>query len=215
MPGGALGYGYTFPSSVAIEFDTYRDTQYDDPSSPHVGIDLNGNLISVVTSTANAFSNGNVWYAWVNYVGTSQFLQVFVSSSSTKPSTPTLQYPINLYTTLGSSPTMYVGFGAGSGGLTEEPYVHSWEIVISTFITGGNAVMSSAGTLGLISGTNQAGTSFYSTPVTFYEEGSLLNFTSFFSFAINCPTGSGCGNGMSFIVSLSIHSFAAVWHLSF
>jgi len=46
--GGGLGIQYVSPS-VAVEFDTYENVEYDDPSSNHIGIDINGVVMSVAT----------------------------------------------------------------------------------------------------------------------------------------------------------------------
>ena len=73
--------GYTgIPNSIAVEFDTYQNSDYGDPASPHIGIQSLGtspNTSDHNTSGANlggptvvTFADGNVHTATIKYDGT-------------------------------------------------------------------------------------------------------------------------------------------------
>ena len=124
--------GVNFPNRVAVEFDTFVNHEYNDPAVPHVGIDIGGNLNSATASSPISFNNGAVWYVWVDYVASSQNLQVRVSSTSAKPLNATISSTVNLFTTtLGFSSTMYLGFGGASGADLETATVLSWQATIA------------------------------------------------------------------------------------
>ncbi|XP_073131621.1 lectin beta-1 and beta-2 chains-like [Henckelia pumila] len=58
----------------AVEFDTYKNTF--DPSSPHVGININS-MVSVATADwQNYISQGRENQAWISYSGSSKILSV-------------------------------------------------------------------------------------------------------------------------------------------
>ncbi len=57
--GGGLGYG-GIGNSLAVEFDTFYNSEADTISSDHVGVDLNGQTISGVVKSLTAASLGNV-----------------------------------------------------------------------------------------------------------------------------------------------------------
>ena len=51
------------------------------------GIDLGGNIQSVQTAVVGTRMNdGNVWYSWVDYDGSTHDLEVRLSQSSSRPS---------------------------------------------------------------------------------------------------------------------------------
>ena len=121
-----MGYGSNFPNSIAVEFDSFQNTDVNDPPLAHVGIDLQGSVKSATYSEV-AFTNGALWYAWVDYVGGgTQLLQVRISSTATKPVNPTIQWPVNLYTTIGS-PNLYFGFGGSTGESSQTSIIDLWQ----------------------------------------------------------------------------------------
>ena len=66
--GGGLGIEAVNPA-VSVEFDTFCNSMID-TSSSHVGVDINGDVHSVITQDINpAMNDGNRWYAWVEYNG--------------------------------------------------------------------------------------------------------------------------------------------------
>ncbi|MEM0983889.1 MAG: hypothetical protein AAGI17_08060 [Planctomycetota bacterium] len=109
--GGGLGYSGIAPS-VAVEFDTFGNTTFNDPSSNHVGIDVNGSVTSLVTANfAPDFDNGEDFFAWVDYNG--QLLTVSVSETNVRPAAPLLSLAIDIPATIGQG-SAFVGFTAGT-----------------------------------------------------------------------------------------------------
>lgn len=125
--GGGIGY-QGIPNSVAIEFDTFDNGVFgNDPNGNHVGIDLNGNIQSVVTQPyATRFNNNSIYYAFVDYDGDNKKLEVRVSTTNSRPTDALLAYNVDLVTVLGTSDA-YVGFGSGTGSGVGNHDILSWE----------------------------------------------------------------------------------------
>ncbi|MCP9474107.1 MAG: hypothetical protein NNA19_02515 [Nitrospira sp.] len=124
--GGGIGYAYISPS-VAVEFDSWNNGLGDGLSSNHIGIDVNGNMDSVVLAqiTEADLNGGDIWHAWVDYDGVAQVLEARLSRSNSRPSAPFLSHTIDLASTLGS-PNVFVGFTSGTGGAFADHDVLSW-----------------------------------------------------------------------------------------
>jgi hypothetical protein len=123
VPGGGLGIQSISPS-VAVEFDTYENVDFADPSSSHIGIDLNGNVTSVATVDVTPYLNdGNIWYAWIDCDGAT--LTVSLSQTSVRPDSPQLVYQLNVRDTIGAE-FAYVGFTAATGGGFQNQDILSW-----------------------------------------------------------------------------------------
>ncbi|GAB6161175.1 hypothetical protein JCM12298_03340 [Desulfothermus naphthae] len=111
--GGSLGYG-GIQNSLAIEYDTYYN-YWKDPNGNHIGIDLNGNIQSKATKNIFPdFNNGQIWYTWIDYNGTTDTLEVRISQENTRPNDPDLSYLVDLGTIFGTN-VAYVGFTSGTG----------------------------------------------------------------------------------------------------
>lgn len=125
--GGGGGIGYQgIPNSVAIEFDTWNNGLPGDPDGNHVGVDLNGSVASVATaSIATRLNDGNVWWAWVDYDGTT--LSLRVSQTPARPPNATLSYAVNLVGVLGTTQA-YVGFTSGTGAAFGDHDILSWQL---------------------------------------------------------------------------------------
>lgn len=114
--GEGLGYGPRggtpgIATSLAVEFDTFRNSW--DPSSNHLGINTGGALTSLATAdVAAAFDNGIKWTAWVDYDGAK--VSVRLSQDGIRPALPTLDYTLNLLTTLGGT-SAFIGFTGATG----------------------------------------------------------------------------------------------------
>lgn len=125
--GGGLGYAGLPGRSVAVEFDTYRNTESGDPNNDHIGIDLDGSVTS--SATANPPSSlysvevVSPWNVWVDYNGATDVLEVRMSQDTVRPTDPTLSYPIDLSTVLAGE--VYVGFTGSTGGAWERHDVRS------------------------------------------------------------------------------------------
>ncbi|KAK7305766.1 hypothetical protein VNO77_43677 [Canavalia gladiata] len=123
----------------AVEFDTVQDFEFDDINDNHVGIDLN-NLASNKSVKAAFFSDGSkledlnlksgkVIQAWVDYDSSRNLLEVRLSPTSSKPSSPILSYQVDLSSILEDS--MYVGFSSSTGLLASSHYILGWSFKIN------------------------------------------------------------------------------------
>lgn len=122
--GGGLGYAGVSPS-VAVEFDTFWNGGAGEPNSNHIGIDVNGSVSSVASvGISPDFDDGNLWYAWIDYDGTT--LEVRAGQSATRPLAATLSHAIDIQAIIGTS-TAYVGFTAGTGAAYANHDIVSWE----------------------------------------------------------------------------------------
>jgi hypothetical protein len=133
--GGEHGHGLGIAGvspSVAVEFDTWDNdcvTYPDvcDPSSNHVGIDLNGDVHSVVTANVTpAMDNGEVWYVWIDYDGAS--LEVRLSEATARPAAPLISFGIDIPKALGlsSADQAFVGFTASTGASAQNQDILAW-----------------------------------------------------------------------------------------
>jgi hypothetical protein len=130
--GGGLGY-QGIGSSVGVEFDTWRNLEFSDQSSNHLGIDVNGSVTSVqATDVSPLFDNGGMWTAWIDYNGS--LLEVRVSNTGVRPLLPTMSRIIDIQSIIGS-PTAFVGFTAGTGAAFANHDILSW--TYTDFQTGG------------------------------------------------------------------------------
>lgn len=132
-PGGYLGlFDPSARSSenkiVAIEFDTHLDAEFGDPSSNHVGLDIQGSPNSIKTEDANSsgidLRSGNTITAWIDYKNDLKELNVWLSYSSVRPQTPLLF--VNFDLSRNFSEVMYAGFSAATEGSTEVHLIENW-----------------------------------------------------------------------------------------
>jgi hypothetical protein len=126
--GGGGGIGYAgITNSVGVEFDTYNNGE--PGGGNHVGIDLNGSVTSVTSlAIPGRFNDGALWFAWVDYNGVTDLLEVRVSNTPARPAAATIFTTVDLPTVLGTT-NAFVGFtsGTGAGGGTHE--IVSWNLV--------------------------------------------------------------------------------------
>lgn len=121
--GGGLGY-MGLDNSVGIEFDTWGNDVFGDISDNHAGINLNGDVVSVTqVDEPTRFNDGDSWYTWVDYDGSTDNLEVRFSLYPDRPSAVSMSYNIDLVSIFDSNP-VYVGFTASSGGAAQ---VHNIE----------------------------------------------------------------------------------------
>jgi hypothetical protein len=135
--GGGIGYGGV-GNSVAIEFDTYQNGEYGDPNDNHVGVDVDGNLDSLITATpygqgscdtiygyiGGCMSNGDLWTALITYDGTD--LNVSVTDGNGATENLISNYLIDAGSYLGTD-TAFVGFTGGTGSGFENEDILNWE----------------------------------------------------------------------------------------
>ena|GEM_PF-1968634 len=127
--GGYLGYSDIKPS-LAVEFDTYDNGW--DPDANHIGIDLNGELTSVVTQSFDKnVAKGTIWSMWIDYDGQAKLMEVRLATQNIRPATPLITYTVDLLGTLGQ-PNVYIGFTAGVAGVYGDYDVRFWEYNLSS-----------------------------------------------------------------------------------
>ncbi|XP_051130347.1 L-type lectin-domain containing receptor kinase S.4-like [Andrographis paniculata] len=125
----------------AVEFDTVRDFEFDDVNDNHVGVDLNS-LKSTQAKPAAYFAgagelpteinlkSGKPIVAWIDYDSTTNFINVTISPTSSKPKTPLLSLQSDLSPILHE--TMYVGFTASTGLLASAHYILGWSFKMNS-----------------------------------------------------------------------------------
>ncbi|MCB1968378.1 MAG: hypothetical protein KDI64_20655, partial [Candidatus Accumulibacter sp.] len=137
--GGYLGLPdpsqYTF---LAVELDSlengsggiYDKAGSDGITGPHVGIDTSaaGSVARAAVGAFNQSATSSPHYLWVDYDGVSNLMQVYFSSSATKPANPTVSAVVNLETLFGSKTQLYAGFTAGTGADTNVHRVLNWRV---------------------------------------------------------------------------------------
>ena len=123
--GGGFGMGYNGISpSVGIEWDTWNNTSWD-PNSNHLGIDTNGSVVSLQTTAISPqFDDGNLWYGWIDYDGTT--LEVRTNQTGVRPAAATMSRVMDITGILGTN-TAYVGFTAGTGAAFGDHDIVNWE----------------------------------------------------------------------------------------
>lgn len=118
LGGSGQGIGFTgITPAVGVEFDTWHNSANNDPSSNHLGIDLNGSVnhgvdMLYTVDIAPDFNNGQRWYAWIDYNGTT--LEVRVSQNTTRPLDALLTRDLDITAIIGQD-TAYIGFTAATG----------------------------------------------------------------------------------------------------
>ncbi|MBL9119216.1 MAG: hypothetical protein JNL80_04790 [Phycisphaerae bacterium] len=116
--GGGEGIGYDgIDRSVGVEFDTWCNEGNNDPSSNHIAIDVNGSVYHkprapYAVHVEEKFDGGQLWYAWVDYDGTT--MRAYVSLDPVQPFQPILTRNVDVKATL-EQPTGFVGFTSGTG----------------------------------------------------------------------------------------------------
>ncbi len=130
--GGGLGLD-GISTFVAVEFDTWQSGSYDpDAALPtHIGINtsLGGNVARIAVPRFNGGAQGvNPRYVWIDYDGVTDTMDVFWSTTATKPGTPTLSATVDLAAVFGGVNGLYAGFTAGTGGALNAHDVLSWQL---------------------------------------------------------------------------------------
>ncbi|MEP0916901.1 GDSL-type esterase/lipase family protein [Leptolyngbya sp. DQ-M1] len=141
VAGGSLGYS-GINDSLAIKFDTWQGSG--ELSNNYVAVLTNGDSTTTynwtdqnyVTYRAQAQApfdlngSGTILNAWVDYNGVTDSLQVYLSNTSTKPTTALISTKIQLSNVVGSQ--AFVGFSGATGGATSIQDVLNWSFSSST-----------------------------------------------------------------------------------
>ncbi len=128
--GAGQGIGYAgIPKSAGVEFGTWCNGANNDPSSNHIGIDLLGNVdrgagAPFAVAVSPRFDNGELWYAWIDYDGTT--LRAYLNQSNVQPFQPIITRDMNLPKILQQS-TGFVGFTSGNGADWRNHDIIYWE----------------------------------------------------------------------------------------
>lgn len=126
---------------LAVEFDTGRNPEFNDPDNNHVGIDLNS-IQSIRTATAGYYSssnstanaslvpfnmrNGQNVHAWIEFNGPRNEINVTIAPVGLpRPVTPLLTFRDPVIANYVSS-EMYVGFSASKTTWVEAQRVLAW-----------------------------------------------------------------------------------------
>jgi serine/threonine protein kinase len=134
--------GQPYNHLFAVEFDTTKNVEFNDPDGNHVGVDIN-NLVSVETMTAGywngeefhnlSLKSGRNIQAWIDYDHLQTRLNVRITVAGLpRPRRPLISLKIDLHSVLQEK--MFVGFSAATGNFIEDHYVLAW-----SFTTQGTA----------------------------------------------------------------------------
>jgi len=134
--------GQPYNHLFAVEFDTSKNPEFNDPDGNHVGVDIN-NLVSVEAKTAG-YWNGDEFHnlslksrrniqAWIDYDHLHSHLNVSITMAGLpRPQRPLISRKIDLHSVLQEK--MYVGFSAATALYVEDHYILAW-----SFTTNGTA----------------------------------------------------------------------------
>jgi hypothetical protein len=128
--GGDLGYT-GIGNSLIVEFDTWDNALYgNDPDGNHVGTAKDGFLGSgTAVSVTPRMNDGAIFYAWIDYDGIADKLEVRLSTSSVRPSAPTLsESGLGLTGLLGGT-SAYAGFTSATGEAFNDHDILYWHFL--------------------------------------------------------------------------------------
>ncbi|XP_030496646.2 L-type lectin-domain containing receptor kinase IX.1-like [Cannabis sativa] len=134
-------------SIVAVEFDSFEDPW--DPSSDHVGIDINS-IISVKNVTwENSIKDGSLANAWVSYDSTSKNLSVFLTYAENPifVQNSTISHIVDLREFLPEF--VRVGFSASTSQFVELHNINSWSFNSSLEVDNGKGKLKQGLWIGL------------------------------------------------------------------
>jgi hypothetical protein len=116
---------------VAVEFDTYFGGAWDvaNNNPNHIGIDTSTSNVSVAqTGQLPKWLDAGPQYAWVDYVGATDTMNIYLATTDVKPASPVLTKVIDLNSIFGTASQLYFGFTAGTGGASENHDIRSWTL---------------------------------------------------------------------------------------
>ncbi|KAG6549390.1 hypothetical protein Mapa_009109 [Marchantia paleacea] len=110
--------GHQEVSTLAIEFDTFQNSDVGDRDNNHVGVDIEDVRSKVARKASDVgidLAGNYSIYSWIDYNSSAQNLEVRISSNNSKPDQPFLDYPLNLFDVFPPDKLVYVGFSAANG----------------------------------------------------------------------------------------------------
>ncbi len=128
--GGGLGYRYITPS-LAVEYDTWRNGEYNDPPMDHIGLQKNGDVIhgssnEVAMASVMMDMEDGRWHATrIQWTASSKRLSVYWDGGSS----PVLEKVINMQDEIfGSHPYVYWGWTGSTGDARNEQKVRMKQV---------------------------------------------------------------------------------------
>lgn len=134
----------------AVEFDTWLNPEFDDPSNNHIGVNINSmksaqtydfcaNKSGYGSIDCNHFNTGRDFTSWIDYNGTNRKLEVRLANGSSidgveKPSHPLLTMS-NLDLSGVFDNDMYVGFSGSVGLFGEVHEIKAWSFQSSLLVS--------------------------------------------------------------------------------
>jgi hypothetical protein len=133
--GEGLGYKNIL-NSLGIEFDTFNNPAQSDPNGNHVGVNLNGSVVSKDTKIVEtlSFNNGLPWTAWIDYNNQSQAVDVRIASNSdARPDSSMLSYKLSsslkdIIGEVNGSSLASFGFTAATGESIGKHEILAWSL---------------------------------------------------------------------------------------
>jgi xyloglucan-specific exo-beta-1,4-glucanase len=124
------GMGYeNIAQSIAVCFQTNRPN-WDTPPNDNVAIRQNGSNTILTFQNTPFELNPTAFNAWIDYNGDTNQLSVFVSQTTTKPTTALLTYTIDIPAIVGHA--AWVGFTAGTSSTNLMAHrLTNWQMSIS------------------------------------------------------------------------------------
>lgn len=124
--GGGIGY-LGLGNSVGIEFDTWDNGGgANDPNGNHIGINLGGGFNGPTAIVDTRMNNSADWFAWVDYDGATNLIEVRLSQTDVRPGTATLSRTADLAAVLGSTDA-FIGFTSGTGSAGGYHDIVNWQ----------------------------------------------------------------------------------------
>ncbi|XP_047938206.1 agglutinin-2-like [Salvia hispanica] len=110
---------------VAVEFDTYFSSEFDDTQGQHVGIDVRSLNSTVYAPWRNNLTEGDVTDAWISYNSSNMIFRVTFNEFNVQPpQLSRIEYTVDLRTILPEF--VDVGFSAATGDCFQKNNVKSW-----------------------------------------------------------------------------------------
>lgn len=124
--GGGIGFQGLTPS-IGVEFDNWNNGAGDGNNGNHAGIDINGNVNSVVRADTlpAQLDSGAIFRAWVDYNGVTDLLEVRLALDDNRPVNALMSHTVDLVSLLGTT-NVFAGFTSGTGAAGADHDIRRW-----------------------------------------------------------------------------------------
>ena len=126
--GSGLGYS-NINRSIGIAYDTFGIVGGINEVRVMRNGSTNSNLGSADPDPVD-LNGGTTFYNWIDYDGTTDTLEIYLSSVNEKPGTPLITVERDLHAEL-SGDQAYFGFTASTGGFQQRHDVEAWSLVVN------------------------------------------------------------------------------------